>query len=136
MYTQPSPFKNYGNINPDLGRVPVFQMHNQLIHNPYFAARYFMSVVQPNEPQMEAKLLSEVDLLTPFLEERQQVADELQNEVNQLLASVLLWIRFAKTENKLMDDASIQHAEKNLQEAINRVRALHYALADNTDEIL
>lgn len=111
-------------------------MHNQLIYKPYFAARYSISVVQPNEPLMEAKLLSEVDLITPFLEERQQVADELQNEVNQLLASVLLWIRFAKTENKLMDDASIQNAEKNLQEAINRVRALHYSLADNTDEIL
>ncbi len=84
---------------------------------------------------MEATLLSEFDLLTSFMEERQQVAEELQNEVNQLLASVLLWIRFAKTDNQLIDDASIKNAEKNLQEAINRVRALHYALADNTDLI-
>ena len=111
-------------------------MHNHLIYKPYFAARYSISVVQPKELPMEANLLSEVDLLTSFLEERKQVAEELQNEVNQLLASVLLWIRFAKTDNNLMDDASIQNAEKNLQEAINRVRALHYALADNTNEIL
>lgn len=111
-------------------------MHNQLIYKPYFAARYSISVVQPKEPPMEAKFIADVDLLSSFLEERQQVADELQNEVNQLLASVLLWIRFAKTENKLMDDASIRNAENNLQEAINRVRALHYSLANNTDEIL
>ena len=85
---------------------------------------------------METNLLSEIDQLNSLIRERQQVAHELQNEVNQLLASVLLWIRFAKTENKLMDDASIMNAEKNLQDAINRVRALHYALAADTDEIL
>ena len=82
------------------------------------------SVVQPNVLPMETNLLTEIDQLNSLIRERQQVAYELQNEVNQLLASVLLWIRFAKTQNKLMDDASIMNAEKNLQDAINRVRAL------------
>ena len=61
---------------------------------------------------------------------RQQAANELQNEVNQILASALLWIRFAKNENKLTNDASVCNAEINLQEAIKRVRALHYSLAE------
>ncbi|MEO5681014.1 MAG: hypothetical protein ABIQ88_00170 [Chitinophagaceae bacterium] len=62
-------------------------------------------------------------------QEREHAANELQNEVNQLLASVLLWIRFAKTENRLSEDQSVRNAENNLQEAIERVRALHYSLS-------
>jgi len=63
------------------------------------------------------------------MQERQQVADELQNEVNQTLASVLLWIQFAKKENNLMDDKSFAQAEINLKAAIDRVRSMHYSLS-------
>ena len=59
---------------------------------------------------------------------RQQAANELENEVNQILAAALLWIRFAKMENKLTGDPSVYQAETNLTEAIERVRALHYSL--------
>ena len=59
---------------------------------------------------------------------RQQAANELQEEVNQILASALLWIRFAKSENKLAADESVYNAEVNLQIAIERVRALHSTL--------
>ena len=58
---------------------------------------------------------------------RQRAANELQNEVNQILASALLWIRFAKTENNPID-SSVRNAELGLQEAIERVRALHVSL--------
>ena len=58
---------------------------------------------------------------------RQHAANELQNEVNQILASALLWIRFAKTENNPID-SSVRNAELGLQEAIERVRALHVSL--------
>ena len=69
--------------------------------------------------------------LNACLNERQQLADELQNEVNQTLASVLLWIQFAKIDNSLKQDKSLLLAETNLKEAINRLRKLHYALAKN-----
>ena len=59
---------------------------------------------------------------------RQQAANELQEEVNQILASALLWIRFAKSENKLTGDESVYNAEVNLQIAIERIRALHSTL--------
>jgi len=69
--------------------------------------------------------------LNACLTARQHAANELQNEVNQILASALLWIRFAKIENNLTTrDESFYNAEINLQEAIKRVRALHYSLSD------
>jgi hypothetical protein len=68
--------------------------------------------------------------LNACLMARQQAANELQNEVNQILASALLWIRFAKIENKLTRDESVYNAEINLQEAIKKIRALHYSLSE------
>ncbi len=69
--------------------------------------------------------------LNSCLINREEAASELQNEVNQLLAASLLWIRFAKADNKLYADESVYNAEKNLKEAIERVRALHYALTSD-----
>ena len=83
---------------------------------------------------METSQSTTTDTLNTCHTERQQAAHELQNEVNQLLASVLLWIRFAKAENRLHTDLSFLHAEKNLQEAITRVTSIHYTLAK--DELI
>ena len=69
------------------------------------------------------------DQLAACLQERSQLADQLQNEVNQTLASVLLWIQHAKMDNNIMEDASLKQAEINLKAAIDRLRTLHYALA-------
>jgi hypothetical protein len=70
------------------------------------------------------------DQLAACLQERSQLADQLQNEVNQTLASVLLWIQHAKLENNLMEDASLKQAETNLKAAIDRLRTLHYMLSE------
>jgi len=82
---------------------------------------------------METTLLEVTHQLNACLSGRQQAADELQNEINQILASALLWIRFAKTENQLSADQSVCNAELNLNEAIERIRALHYALMQEKD---
>ena len=80
---------------------------------------------------MKTKTSQIANQLNACLTERQQAANELQNEINQILASALLWIRFAKMENKLTADESVRNAEINLKEAIERVRALHYSLAED-----
>jgi len=82
---------------------------------------------------METTLLKVTHQLNACLSGRQQAANELQNEINQILASALLWIRFAKTENQLSADQSVCNAELNLKEAIERIRALHYALMQEKD---
>ena len=81
---------------------------------------------------METTLLKVTHQLNICLSGRQQAANELQNEINQILASALLWIRFAKTENQLATDQSVYNAELSLQEAIERVRTLHYSLTQET----
>jgi len=70
------------------------------------------------------------DQLAACLRERSQLADQLQNEVNQTLASVLLWIQHAKLENNIPGDASLSQAETNLKAAIDRLRTLHYMLTE------
>ena len=82
---------------------------------------------------METTLLKVTHQLNACLSGRQQAANELQNEINQILASALLWIRFAKTENQLAADPSVYNAEISLQEAIERVRTLHYSLTRETE---
>ena len=69
---------------------------------------------------METSLLKVTHQLNTCLSGREQAANELQNEINQILASALLWIRFAKTKNKLSTDQSVCNAELSLQEAIER----------------
>lgn len=72
------------------------------------------------------------DQLAACLQERRLLADELQNEVNQTLASVLLWIQHAKMEHNIPQDPSLTHAEENLKAAIDRMRALHYMLSERS----
>ena len=71
------------------------------------------------------------DPLITCMKERKLAANELQNEVNQTLAAALLWIRFAKMEHRLHGDPSIQNAENIIQEAIERIRVLHYSLVQD-----
>jgi len=71
------------------------------------------------------------DQLNACLKDRQKVADEIQNEINQILASVLLWIQFTKKEHNLKEDKSFLQAEINLKEAIARLQTLHYFLVKN-----
>jgi signal transduction histidine kinase len=75
-------------------------------------------------------LTSTNDQLKACLQERRNMAEELQNEVNQTLASVLLWIQYARMENNIMEDKSLKRAEANLKNAIDRLRDLHYSLTN------
>ena len=75
-------------------------------------------------------------LLEMLLKEREMVADELQNEINQSLASVLLWIQCAVKEHKLHGDSSLKQAEINLRDTIDRARALHYSLSKDLPGII
>ncbi len=96
----------------------------------YFFKRHGIGFIMPNpEPYyMDSKLLE------MLLKEREMVANELQNEINQSLASVLLWIQCAVKENELYGDPSLQQAETNLRETIERSRALHYSITKNLRE--
>jgi len=87
----------------------------------------FLSLIQN---KMNIQPSSIHDQLAICLHERRQLADELQNEVNQTLASVLLWIQHAKKENDIPQDASLNQAETNLKAAIDRLRSLHYMLSE------
>ena len=69
------------------------------------------------------------DKASRYEQERAYIADQLQNEVNQTLTSVLLLLQFSKKENGLENDMAIHQAEINLKEAINRLRSLHYSLS-------
>jgi signal transduction histidine kinase len=79
---------------------------------------------------MEIDLTSVNDQLKACLQERRKMAEELQNEINQTLASVLLWIQYARMENNIMEDKSLKRAEANLKDAIDRLRDLHYSLTN------
>ena len=76
----------------------------------------------------------QTNLIQILLKERIILADELQNEINQSLASVLLWIQCAVKEHQLKDDKSLQMAEANLRATIDRARALHYSISKNLPE--
>jgi len=78
---------------------------------------------------MEKNSIKISNQLNVFRKEREALANELQNEVNQTLASVLLWIQHAKIDNNIMEDPSLRNAETNLKAAIDRLRALHYTLS-------
>jgi hypothetical protein len=67
--------------------------------------------------------------LNAFLEERQQIAWVLQNDLNQILASVLLCIQFTGKETPLNENKLFSQAESNLKIAIGKVSTLHYSLS-------
>ncbi len=67
--------------------------------------------------------------LNAFLEERQQVAYVLQNDLNQILASVLLCIQYTGIEAPLNENKLFRQAESNLKIAIGKISTLHYSLS-------
>ena len=83
------------------------------------------ATIEPRSMKMKDPLEEQ---LNACLAVRQQAANELQEEVNQILASALLWIRFAKTGDKELVEESVDNAAVNLQIAIERVRALYSTL--------
>jgi signal transduction histidine kinase len=110
-----------------MGILSQGHLYKSMIDNCVFRAWYSFSL--PVFTTMEKK--STIIQLKACLQERRVLADELQNEVNQTLASVLLWIQNAKMENNIMDDKSLKQAEINLKEAIDRLRSLHYSLSQD-----
>jgi hypothetical protein len=67
--------------------------------------------------------------LNACLKEREQVADLLQNDVNQMLASVLLGVQFTKVETLMAGDKFFMQAESNLETVIEKLNILHYSLS-------
>ncbi|MFT3936209.1 MAG: hypothetical protein QM726_21450 [Chitinophagaceae bacterium] len=62
------------------------------------------------------------------IQQKMQASEELQNDINQVLASVLLWIEHTKLDQGLKNNASFEQAENNLRIAIEKVRKMHYKL--------
>jgi hypothetical protein len=69
----------------------------------------------------------------PCNQHRQDVAHELENEVNETLASVLLWMQHVRRENNLTVTHSLTQAETNLKAAIDHVTTLHNSLRISMD---
>jgi hypothetical protein len=67
--------------------------------------------------------------LSVLQEERLHIADVLQNDLNQMLASVLLCMQFKKTENQLAENTLFSQAEMNLKIVIGKISNLHYSLS-------
>jgi signal transduction histidine kinase len=81
---------------------------------------------------MEEKKLK--NQLACAMQERMFVADELQNEVNQVLASAQLWISVAMKENNMQENKALALAESHLKTAIDQLRQLHYTIASPVEE--
>jgi hypothetical protein len=62
-------------------------------------------------------------------------ADEIQNEVNQVLAAAQLLIGIAKTENQFTDNKALELAETHIKTAIDQLRALHYSFSNSLTEV-
>jgi uncharacterized UBP type Zn finger protein len=60
--------------------------------------------------------------------EKEEAADILQNDINQTLAAVLLWLQSAMEDKELAANLHLQLAESNLKASIKKLVKLHYAL--------
>jgi hypothetical protein len=89
----------------------------------------FLPVSSIKSPDMRNKQPTD-----PCNQHRFEVAQELENEVNETLASVLLWMEHAWKENNLPVSNSLVQAETNLKAAIDHVRLLHLSLRNNVTE--
>lgn len=83
---------------------------------------------------MKTNLPSIKEQLNACLKEREQVADILQNEVNQILAAALLRMQCAKGSDNTRDN-SFQQPEIYLKKAIDKIRVLHYSLVKENSEM-
>ncbi len=106
--------------------------YNVLVVNCVFQGMVFGDTNTLIPLAMQTNLVKKTEdvvaLLKQYEDERLLIADILQNDVNQVLAAVLLWIQFTKLKNHLVEDVSFSEAEKNLKIAIDKIRAIHYAI--------
>ena len=119
-------------LYPETGISILLYFCKGMINNCFFRGMVFGWICQ-HRNNMKTNPPTVTDQLNTCLKEREQIADALQNEVNQTLASVLLWIQFTRKDNNLAEDKSFQQAEINLKAAIDRVRMLHYSLTKMYD---
>jgi hypothetical protein len=108
--------------------------YKPLIDNHYFQAWYSGYTCKPWN--MKTNTPSIKEQLNACLKEREQVADILQNEVNQILAAALLRMQYAKdNNNNNTADNSFQQPEIYLKKAIDKIRVLHYSLVKEHSEM-
>ena len=62
--------------------------------------------------------------------DRQAAADILQNDINQTLTAVLLWLQSAMEDEPIASNQYLQLAESNLKSSIKKLVTLHYALLE------
>ncbi len=60
--------------------------------------------------------------------EKEEAADILQNDINQTLVAVLLWLQSAMEDKELAANLHLQLAETNLKSSIKKLVKLHYDL--------
>jgi len=82
-----------------------------------------------NRINMKTNSVVITNQLNACLKEREQVADLLQNDINQMLASVLLGVQFTKVETMMAGDKFFMQAESNLKIVIEKLNILHYSLS-------
>ena len=61
---------------------------------------------------------------------KEVAADILQNDINQTLAAVLLWLQSAMENEQIAGNLHLQLAESNLKSSIKKLVRLHYALLE------
>lgn len=59
---------------------------------------------------------------------KEEAADILQNDINQTLAAVLLWLQSAMEDKEFAANLHLQLAESNLKSSIKKLVKLHYAM--------
>jgi len=60
--------------------------------------------------------------------EKDEAADILQNDINQTLAAVLLFLQSAMEDEQLAANRQLQLAEANLKDSVKKLVRMHYAL--------
>lgn len=60
--------------------------------------------------------------------EKAEAADILQNDINQSLTAVLLWLQTAMDDKAFASNEHLQMAESNLKSSIKKLVNLQYAL--------
>jgi hypothetical protein len=61
--------------------------------------------------------------------DKEEAADILQNDINQTLAAVLLFLQSAMEEDaQLAANRQLQLAESNLKDSVKKLVRMHYAL--------
>ena len=109
-----------------MGRNYLHIIFKQMVNNAMLTGMesvYYLGT-QIN-PMYDGRLTEQ---LNDCIKERLVLANELQNEVNQLLTAAQLWITISMKENNLSEDKALHFAETHLKSAIDHLRSLHYSI--------